>query len=120
MNRSSYLPGDFLDTFEGGSELADALIEAFLEDPQNRPSVLNKIYKSGDLKQIAIKVHTLKGTVGIFGTNIFWHELKEIDDLLKNKQGPKALLLFPNLISNYKAFYQEVEGLSECPRTKAG
>lgn len=74
--------GEIVSFLEGDPDYQKA-VETFVENLPNRVDEIKNAYKKGDMKDLAFKVHALKGLGGFAGFPVFTEKAKVMEQTLK-------------------------------------
>jgi CheY-like chemotaxis protein len=96
--------GEIVSFLEGDPDYQKA-VETFVENLPNRVDEIKNAYKKGDMKDLAFKVHALKGLGGFAGFPVFTEKAKVMEQTLKANEIDKLT-------------YQVDELVQLCLRTK--
>jgi CheY-like chemotaxis protein len=74
-------------------------VEMFLDSLPSRIAEIKEAFEAGNIKELAVKVHALKGVGGFAGFPIYTAKAKELEEILHSNQIEKAKERIDELIS---------------------
>ena len=89
--------GEIVSFLEGDPDYQKA-VETFVENLPNRVDEIKNAYKKGDMKDLAFKVHALKGLGGFAGFPVFTEKAKMMEQTLKANEIDKLTCQVDELV----------------------
>ena len=102
--------GRAMDAVDGDKDLLKELVEDFLEDFPQQLEILETVIREGDSEQVERTAHSLKGNVGVFGSQTAYDLAYELEKFGKDSELDKAQNVFQKLkneMAKLKTFYSQ-------------